>query len=117
MIKNNRHETLKVSNKNEEVSDNDIDYEDEITAPVNRSERNTVQNARALDTILEIGQKVKFCLKGNNDWEFGTNWEVGTILSRAGKATGKHKNWRNIVDDDGKIIAVDWKLHIDRWEP
>ena len=111
MVKNNRHEKSKDSNENEEESDSDINYEEEITVPVNRNESNTLQNAIALDTIPEIGQKVKFCQKDKNDWE------VGTILSRAGKATGKYKNWRNIVSDDGKIVAVDWKLHIDRWEP
>ena len=111
MIKDNRQKKVKDSKKNEEVCDNDIDYEDEITVPVNRSEGNTVQNAIALDTIPKMGQRVKFCQKGNNEWE------VGTILSRAGKATGKYKNWRNVVDDEGNMSAVDWKLHVDRWEP
>ena len=117
MIKDNRQKKVKDSKKNEEVCDNDIDYEDEITVPVNRNERNTVQSAIALDTIPKIGQRVKFCQKDKNDWEFGGPiWEVGTIVSRGGKATGQYKDWRNVEDDEGNTNAIDWKLHVDRWE-
>ena len=116
MLQNNLHEKSKKSNESEGERVKDINYEEEITVHINKDENNsanqhTTQQAIAVDTIPVIGQKVKFRQKNRSEWE------VGTILSRAGKATGKYKNWRNIVDDDGKIVAMDWQSQIDRWEP
>ena len=40
----------------------------------------------------------------------GTNeWEHRTIHSRAGKQTGKDKDWLNIVNEKGNIENIDWK--------
>ena len=88
--------------------------DEEISAQIHDGKDNVdqhkVQKALATHTIPEIGQKVKFWKKDNEEGE------VGTILSRGGKVGGKYTNWRNIVDDEGKIMALDW-LQVERWEP
>ena len=57
--------------------------------------------------IPEIGDVVKF-------WN-GNSWEQCKIDSRAGKATGGNKNWRNIVDEKGNGRSMDWSNV--RWHP
>ena len=59
------------------------------------------------DKIPEIGEVVKF-------WN-GESWEQCKIDSRAGKATGGNKNWRNIVDEKGNGRSMDWSNV--RWHP
>ena len=103
IVKINHQEKPKENDETEEEN-----YEDEYTV---HNESNTLQKAIVVGTIPKIGQKVKFRQKDGNDWE------VGTILSRAGKASGKYKNERNVVYDDGRIVAMDWLLQVDRWEP
>ena len=36
-------------------------------------------------------------------------WECRTTHSRAGKQTGKYKDWLNIIDEKGNIENIDWK--------
>ena len=57
--------------------------------------------------IPEIGAVVKF-------WN-GNTWQQCKIDSRAGKATGGYKNWRNIVDEKGNECSMDWSNV--RWHP
>ena len=57
----------------------------------------TVQRS---NKVPEIGDVVEF-------WN-GSSWERCKIVSRAGKATGGHKNWRNIVDEEGNGRSMDW---------
>ena len=115
MLKNNQ-------GKSDEDNENEgEEYEEEIT--IHNEDNGSAaqmgghtldhltQKAIAVDKIPKIGQKVKFRQKEENDWK------VGTILSRAGKVTGKYRNWRNVVSNDGRIVAVDWLSQIDRWEP
>ena len=43
-------------------------------------------------------------------------WKTATIMSRAGKATGKYRNWLNIhVEDDGEDKSIDWKSGVKQW--
>ena len=102
MLKNNHQEKLKENNES------DGEYEEEIIV---QNEGNILQKAVVVDTIPKLGQKVKFRQKDGDDWE------VCTILSRAGKATGKYKNRRNVEFDDGRIVAMDWLSQVDKWEP
>ena len=106
MLKNNHPEKSKEDNENEGE-----EYEEEISTHNEDNSHNSLQKAIVFDTIPKIGQKVKFRQKDGDDWK------VGTILSRAGKVTGKYKNWRNVVSDDGSIVAMDWLSQVDRWEP
>ena len=57
--------------------------------------------------IPEIEAVVKF-------WN-GNTWEQCKIDSKAGKATGGYKNWRNIVDEKGNKRSMDW-LNVS-WHP
>ena len=45
--------------------------------------------------LPKIKDKVVFITEGRNEWE------RRTIHSRAGKQTGKYKNWINIIDEKG----------------
>ena len=47
-------------------------------------------------------------------YKVNDEWETGTIISRAGKSTGKYKTWYNIRDGNNKERSVD--LSVVEWE-
>ena len=53
--------------------------------------------------LPKIKDKVVFITEGRNEWE------RRTIHSRAGKQTGKYKDWINIIDEKGNIENIDWR--------
>ena len=67
----------------------------------------TQKSVQKSSKIPEIGSVVKF-------WN-GSDWKKCKIDSRAGKATGGNKNWRNIVDEKGNGQSMDWSNV--RWHP
>lgn len=71
----------------------------------------TPKDTVVVKSIPKIGQKVRFLLKESDEWL------TATIHSRAGKATGKYSNRRNIENEDGNISTIDWKTDVDRWIP
>ena len=64
-----------------------------------------------------VGQSIE--LKKDEKIQYKTNqhdrWKEATILGRGGKATGNHRNWFNIRDDEGIQAGInldkvyDWK--------
>ena len=47
-----------------------------------------------------------------------TSWKNVTILGRGGKATGKYKNFLNIIDTLTKEqYCTDWKNDVEEWSP
>ena len=114
MIKNSQEKSEDDVNEGEEYEEEIAIHNEDIRSAAQIhgfASDNFTQKAIAVDTIPKIGQKVKFRQKDENDWK------IGTILSCAGKATGKYRNWRNVVRDDDSIVALDWLSQIDRWEP
>ena len=53
--------------------------------------------------LPKIKDKVVFITEGRNEWE------RRTIHSRAGKQTGKYKDWTKIIDEKGNIENIDWR--------
>ena len=53
--------------------------------------------------LPKIKDKVVFITEGRNEWE------RRTIHSRAGKQTGKYKDWIKIIDEKGNIENIDWR--------
>ena len=88
------------------------DVEDEDEAPQMTGELNPINDSTAIITrpIPNIGEKVRYLTRTDD------NWSIGTIHSRAGKATGQYKDWRNVQDEDGKIKAMDWMTDVEKWE-
>ena len=106
-----------------------INVEDELTIQIETSEDNDLQIETSEDNDLQevnqqrditsavsvrgiprIGQNVKYLLKDSTDWIFGK------IHSRAGKATGQYKDWRNVEHKDGTIVPMDWKTDVEKWQ-
>ena len=47
-----------------------------------------------------------------------TSWKTVTILGRGGKATGKYKNFLNVMDTQTKEQdCIDWKNDVEEWIP
>ena len=71
----------------------------------------TVEDSVRVKSIPKIGQKVRFLPKESDEWQ------TVTVHSRAGKSTGKYSSWRNIENENGHILALDWKTQVDKWVP
>ena len=47
-----------------------------------------------------------------------TSWKTVTVLGRGGKATGKYKNFLDIMDTQTKNQdCIDWKNDVEEWSP
>ena len=60
-----------------------------------------VENDR--DTERSSSVKVNDSIR----YKLNDEWETGTVLSRAGKATGKYKNWYNIRNENNEERSID----------
>ena len=54
-------------------------------------------------SLAKVKDRVVFIREDRNEWE------RRTIHSRAGKQTGKYKDWINIIDEKGNIENIDWR--------
>ena len=59
--------------------------------------------------LPKVKSKITYC-----DPE-SKNWKIAQVLSRAGKATGKHRYWMHLADEDGVIKSVNLEA-IEGWE-
>lgn len=81
-------------------TDSDDDYVKETT---------TQQQHTESKTFPKVGMKVKYLPVGESVWR------EAVILSRAGKLTGKYKDWFNIQEhEDSK--SIDWRNGVQEWE-
>ena len=53
--------------------------------------------------------KVKYKIKDDSEWT------VADVISRAGKATGKYRNWVNVQNENGDF-SIDWEK-VESWTP
>ena len=73
---------------------------------------NNMQTSLNSKLVLpRVNQKVKYLPSG------GDSWKEAIILSRAGKATGKYRNFLNIkVTDEEQPKCIDWQHDVTDWE-
>ena len=69
------------------------------------------QTSTRISKMPKFGTKVRY-LPSDND----TLWKEAEILSRAGKVTGKYKNWLNIKDKDEEAKSIDRIQCVDDWQ-
>ena len=99
------------TDKNNDKKDNEISEkkDDEMN---DRKEDEI--NAESIEEIKgeqpKIGDTVKYL-----DKETGL-WKTVKIHSRAGKKKGRYSSWRNVEDEDGKIMAIDWNKEVRTWK-
>ena len=62
--------------------------------------------------MSKLMKNMKVCFKRINE----DNWITGTLVSRAGKVTGKYPNAWNAKTEEGIIIPVDFDRDISTWE-
>ena len=60
--------------------------------------------------IPKVGQRITYLENNTKEWDFAT------VVSRAGKATGKYSKWINIHPDNGEVKAVDFGNDIQDWK-
>ena len=68
------------------------------------------QASTRISKMPKVGTKVRYLPSDD------TLWKEAEILSRAGKATGKNKNWLNIKDKDEEAKSIDWIQCVDDWQ-
>lgn len=59
--------------------------------------------------LPKVGMTVRYLPVGESVWK------ECVILSRAGKVTGKYKNWLNIQSDEGEQ-SIDWSRAVQEWK-
>ena len=74
------------------------------------SSTDSTKNYAESDKLPKIKKKVRYLPKDNS-----TNWKTATIISRAGKSTGKYKNFFNLCNDDGNVTYIDWENDVIKW--
>ena len=65
---------------------------------------------RLKSDIPKVGHRIRY-LSSDCD-----EWINATVLSRAGKSTGKYSKWLNVHPDNGQAKAVDFESNIQNWE-
>ena len=93
-------------------------------ANMESTEESTIHRINAADSSTKPSNNdygPKDNIKKNDRTRFQTkgeeNWMTGTVHSRAGKATGKHKNCWNIKCSDGTVRPIDLKTDVHQWIP
>ena len=100
-------ETIKNQAQQNEISVNDeADSDDETTSvslgnPQSETDHDSTQvSARSEQLIIKANDAISF------KRDDGLNQSY-TVLGRAGKRTGKYRNWYNVRDSEGNVSAVD----------
>ncbi|XP_078090898.1 adhesion G protein-coupled receptor E3-like [Mustelus asterias] len=60
-------------------------------------------------TIAKVGTKVTHLPEGSSQWK------DATVISRAGKATGKYKHWLNVQNTEEAVRTMDWEHEVQKW--
>lgn len=90
---------------NQSNNSSDVESTDIENATSNIASTNTTYAVK----IPEINQNFKYKILVDDEWT------VAKILSRAGKASGSNKNWRNIENEHGEKYSIDFDK-ISQWE-
>ena len=84
-------------------SENQLSVTDqELQTVSSETATGSVENDRDTDRNTERSTRVK--VNDNIRYKLGDEWVNGTIISRAGKASGKYKNWYNVRNENRVIL-------------
>ena len=81
----------------------------EIRTELSEMDRHS-KGIRLKNDIPKVRQRIRYLENNTNAWK------NATVVSRAGKASGKYSQWINIHPDDGEIKAVDFGNDIQDWK-
>ena len=84
-----------------ELPSNDINLGPESFS----SSSDSTKNYRQSNKLPKIRQKVRYLPKDNS-----TICKTATVISGAGKFTGKYKNFLNLCDDDGNVTYMTGRM-------
>ena len=85
------------------------DFSSSIGNPGQNEIGNCGAGVRLKTEVPKVGQRISY-LENDNIWN------TATVVSRAGKATGKYSKWINIHPDNGEIKAVDFGNDVQEWK-
>ena len=103
------------ANENCRNTDNERKYNDESDSDEDVADHNESKNLPYPSTspekskVPKAGQKVKI-------WDESGKWKTAEITGRAGKASGKLKDWFNIQYDDSNLASVELRPDSNSWE-
>ena len=91
-------------------SENQLSVTDqELQTVSSETATGSVENDRDTDRNTERSTRVK--VNDNIRYKLGDEWVNGTIISRAGKASGKYKNWYNVRNENNDERSIDLERH------
>ena len=91
-------------------SENQLSVTDqELQTVSSETATESVENDRDTDRNTERSTRVK--VNDNIRYKLGDEWVNGTIISRAGKASGKYKNWYNVRNENNDERSIDLERH------
>ena len=94
-------------------SENQLSVTDqELQTVSSETATGSVENDRDTDRNTERSTRVK--VNDNIRYKLGDEWVNGTIMSRAGKASGKYKNWYNVRNENNDERSIDLERHESR---
>lgn len=68
------------------------------------------KGVRLKTDIPKVGQRISYLENDTNEWN------TASVLSRAGKASGKYSKWINVHTDNGEVKAIDFGTDIQDWK-
>ena len=93
---------MESSSEGSKSESNIIEYLSSAEADQN-IENHTEERPLNRDTCKHASIKLNDIIK----YKMGNEWFIGTVTSRAGKATRKHRTWYNVRDENLKEGSVD----------
>ena len=91
-------------------SENQLSVTDqELQTVSSETATGSVENDRDTDRNTERSTRVK--VNDNIRYKLSDEWVNGTIISRAGKASGKYKNWYNVRNENNDERSIDLERH------
>lgn len=96
----------------EETNDNDGNITEPAENPA-ENQNNVISNSiRNVNELPKVNQCVRYRHQDSDDWI------SAKVIGRAGKATGKHKNWLNVQNLENKVeSSLDWSKEVSEWLP
>ncbi len=83
----------------------------EIKPRENSVNQKTSTTIRNINVLPKVKDRVKYKLDGSEEWT------TATVQSRGGKATGKHKGWFNVLNDEERVSkSVNFETEVAEWE-
>ncbi|XP_057309994.1 uncharacterized protein LOC130647993 [Hydractinia symbiolongicarpus] len=117
------HVEVEIDHEDKQETGKEILENEELSSEASIT-NSDVNNDTGMDTSFENNNLLKTNVKAKNimpnikdkvKYTTEVGWRRGTVHSRAGKASGKYRNWLNIVDKVGNVENLD-RTKVEKWD-